>query len=262
NIIVTAVGNGINVVEAAGNGQENLDAAIYSVGNGGHWPFLSANNSGAIIVGAGSAPPAFGGSSTDRSRLWFSNYGSRLDLQGWGEDVYTTGYGDLYWVEGVDVWYTSSFGGTSSASPIVASAVAILEGIYEEASGGLTVTPAMMRSILIATGSPQQAGAYPISQHIGPRPNVLAAVAQLPSVSCCVNLTGNVNGDLADGVDISDLTKLVNHLFVTFESLPCPAEANTNGDLACGVDISDLTKLVNHLFVTFEALAACNPACK
>ncbi|MEE8577656.1 MAG: hypothetical protein V3T31_10410, partial [candidate division Zixibacteria bacterium] len=78
---------------------------------------------------------------------------------------------------------------------------------------------------------------------------------------CCIGNTGNVNGDAQDGVDISDLTKLVNHLFVTFEPLPCPGEANINGDAACQVDISDLTKLVNHLFVTFELTAPCLPQC-
>ncbi|MEE8576979.1 MAG: hypothetical protein V3T31_06960 [candidate division Zixibacteria bacterium] len=81
------------------------------------------------------------------------------------------------------------------------------------------------------------------------------------SAVCCVGTAGNVNGDSGDAVDISDLTKLVNHLFVTFEELECYGEANTNGDAQCNVDISDLTKLVNHLFVTFETLAPCNPPC-
>ncbi|MEE8576257.1 MAG: PKD domain-containing protein [candidate division Zixibacteria bacterium] len=78
---------------------------------------------------------------------------------------------------------------------------------------------------------------------------------------CCHGTVGNVNSDLSDMVDISDLTRLVNHLFVTFELLGCPAEANSNGDSGCTVDISDLTKLVNHLFVTLEALPACLPEC-
>lgn len=80
--------------------------------------------------------------------------------------------------------------------------------------------------------------------------------------SCCIGaLTGNVSYDPGDVVDISDLTKLVNFLFVTFEPLDCESEANTSGDASCNIDISDLTKLVNHLFVTFEALAACDPSC-
>lgn len=78
---------------------------------------------------------------------------------------------------------------------------------------------------------------------------------------CCIGTTGNVDYDGLDNVDISDLTKLVSHLFVTFEDLFCPAEANTSGDAGCVVDISDLTALVNHLFVTFDPLPACDPAC-
>jgi hypothetical protein len=80
---------------------------------------------------------------------------------------------------------------------------------------------------------------------------------------CCMgSTTGNVNYDVADAVDISDLTNLVNFLFVTFEPIQCPAEANTSGDEGCVVDISDLTKMVNYLFVTFEPLAPCDPACE
>jgi hypothetical protein len=74
---------------------------------------------------------------------------------------------------------------------------------------------------------------------------------------CCKNLVGNVNNDVNDDVDISDLTALVNYLFVTFDPLPCLAEANTSGDAACDVDISDITALVNSLFVTFDPLPAC-----
>ncbi|MEE8576763.1 MAG: C25 family cysteine peptidase, partial [candidate division Zixibacteria bacterium] len=49
-------------------------------------------------------------------------------------------------------------------------------------------------------------------------------------VPCCSGTTGNVNCDPLHVVDISDMTLLVNHLFVTFEELCCPAEANTSGD--------------------------------
>jgi len=121
--IQLAVGNGIVVVEAAGNGYQNLDDPIYSTGNGNHWPFLQANNSGAIIVGAGASAS---GSDTESSRLDFSNYGSRVDLQGWGQNVWTTGYGDLYMVEGTNLFYTDRFDGTSAATPMVAGACVLI----------------------------------------------------------------------------------------------------------------------------------------
>ncbi len=77
------------------------------------------------------------------------------------------------------------------------------------------------------------------------------------SICCLGSWSGNINCDGLEQVDISDLTGLVNHLFVTFDTLCCPGECNINGDHAGDCDISDLTALVNHLFVTFEPLADC-----
>ena len=52
-------------------------------------------DSGAIIVGAGGSG-AGGSCQAARTRMSFSNYGRRVDLQGWGECVTTTGYGYLF----------------------------------------------------------------------------------------------------------------------------------------------------------------------
>ena len=64
----------------------------------------------------------------DRSRLDFSNYGARVDVQGWGREVTTTGYGDLQGGLNEDLWYTDHFSGTSSASPVVVGALAANAG--------------------------------------------------------------------------------------------------------------------------------------
>lgn len=176
DVVVTAVGNGFHVVEAGGNGYQDLDSAVYSTGNGGHWPFLPVNNSGAIVVGAGAAPSAFYGTDTARSRLDFSNYGSRLDLQGWGEFVVTTGYGTLHNSEGMNLWYDSSFAGTSSAAPIVAAAAALVESRFEFVYGG-TMRPTTLRAVLAATGLAQKAGKNPLTQKIGPLPDLNGALA-------------------------------------------------------------------------------------
>jgi hypothetical protein len=172
---VIAYGNGVTVVEAAGNGSQDLDDPVY---NAGHAPFLLANDSGAIIVGAGAANP---GSDTPRSRLSFSNYGATVDLQGWGEFVTTTGYGDLYSADGVSYHYTGTFSGTSSASPIVTTAVTLLQS-WSINVNAVTLTPAQIRAQLMATGTPQQAGTFPVSQNIGPLPDLAAAVDPTPVV--------------------------------------------------------------------------------
>ena len=185
NIVLTATGNGIHVVECAGNGFQNLDDAVY---NTGHAPFNPSNHSGAVIVGAGAAPAAYGGTDVDRSRLDFSNYGSRVDLQGWGEMVTTTGYGTFYNEHPDSNWdYTGSFSGTSSAGPIVASAVAAMESIYQWRDPIGIATPFgvdTVRNLLKNTGTPQQSGTYPASQNIGPRPNLKLALAAVLSDEC------------------------------------------------------------------------------
>ncbi|PTL75226.1 S8 family serine peptidase [Vitiosangium sp. GDMCC 1.1324] len=158
------------VVETAGNGSQNLDDAIYATGNGGHYPFLAANDSGAILVGAGKSP-AYG--SAARSAHSYSNYGSTLDLQGWGDSVTTTGYGDLYSAEGVNRWYTKTFSGTSSSAPIVTGAVASLQG-RNRALYGVPLTPAVVKSKLRTYGTAQTG-----TQTIGPLPNLGLALPSL-----------------------------------------------------------------------------------
>ena len=101
---------GIIVVEAAGNGEQDLDDPVYL----GLFD-RSVRDSGAIMVGATS------GSSL--TPAWFTNHGARVDLAGWGANVATCGYGDLQGGAETE-WYTLGFSGTSSASPIITGAVA------------------------------------------------------------------------------------------------------------------------------------------
>jgi hypothetical protein len=182
-----AVARGVIVVEAAGNGARNLDAAIYNTRPTGFpatWrnPFNPDNpTSGAVLVGAGAPPPGTHGRDhgPDRSRLDFSNYGRRVDAQGWGREVTSTGYGDLQGGSDRDRWYTDRFSGTSSASPIVVGVLGCVQGILR-ARGRPVLTPAAARQILRATGSLQQDGpGRPRTQRIGNRPNLRQIIARL-----------------------------------------------------------------------------------
>lgn len=172
---------GITVIEAAGNGAENLDDPIYDIPHPkfpANWknPFVGAQDSGAIVVGAG-APPS-GNHGLDRSRLDFSNYGARVDCQAWGREVVTLGYGDLFKLAGMpqheDYWYTGQFSGTSSASPIVAGAVACLQGIAK--NRGKALAPTTLRDALRTTGSSQQSNTM---ERIGNRPDLRQLIAHL-----------------------------------------------------------------------------------
>jgi len=189
--IAYAVSRGVIVVEAAGNGAQNLDDALYETPDPGFpsdWknPFRRANrDSGAILVGAGAPPPGTHNRNLygpDRSRLDFSNFGSAVDVQGWGREVTSCGYGDLQGGS-EDRWYTDEFAGTSSASPVVVGVIACTQG-FVRAGGVALLTPARTRSLLRATGSPQQDGlSGPATQRIGNRPDLRALLAAATSTS-------------------------------------------------------------------------------
>ncbi|UCC44069.1 MAG: peptidase M4 family protein [Candidatus Zixiibacteriota bacterium] len=76
--------------------------------------------------------------------------------------------------------------------------------------------------------------------------------------NCCKGLTGNVDNDLFDIVDIGDLTALIDFLFITYEQPACMKEGNIDGDIDGLVDIGDLTALIDFLYITFETPSECN----
>jgi len=164
--IRAATARGVIVIEAAGNGGDDIDHRVYQ-----HKFDRKLRDSGAIMIGAG-GPPRSG--FADRERLDFSNYGSRVDVQGWGRKVATLDYGDLQACAGADRHYTGEFSGTSSASPIVAGAAVLLEGIARER--GRVLGPAELRDLLRRTGTPQAGNTR---QAIGPRPDLARAIEAL-----------------------------------------------------------------------------------
>ena len=188
--IVNAVSNGIHVVEAACNGYYNLDNLTWY------------GDSGAIIVGAGGAYTGGSWPAGDLERCSFSDYGSRVNVQGWGEDVYTAGYADLYSAEGENYYYTAEFAGTSSASPVVAGAAACCLGYWMNGLGQAkdSLTPSQLRTILTDTGTPQ---VKPWTGHIGPRPDLLAAFQYLSGlVPHGIIDSGDYDGDGTSDVAI------------------------------------------------------------
>jgi subtilisin family serine protease len=135
--IAAATRKGIIVIEAAGNGSADLDKARDAIGK------LSLNrkssdfrDSGAIMIGAAS-------SIHPHTRMSFSNYGSRIDCFGWGENVATTSDG---WQSQDPTIYTSTFSGTSSASPIVTGAALLLQSWAKQQ--GKIYSPKEMRALL------------------------------------------------------------------------------------------------------------------
>lgn len=159
---------GIIIIEAGANGGKDLDQ--FRDRNGKQ--VLNRNSpdfkdSGAIMVGAASAR-------VPHKRSYFSNYGSRVDVYGWGNAVDTT---DAKPSEFITNLYTSSFAGTSSASPIIAGAATSIQGIAKK-NQGKVYTPSQIRAILSdpSTGTKSN---DPISEKIGVLPDLKAILSKL-----------------------------------------------------------------------------------
>jgi Subtilase family len=164
-----AVQQGVVVVEPSGNGGQDLDAL-------GDYFNRTIQDSGAIMVGHGYESPL----PTMRARsrevvpgsMTKGNYGSRIDVQAFGNDVATTipmtGYWGLHDVGFLD---------TSAASAIVAGAVFVASAVIKllDPAGLLPLTD--LRGLLVATGSPQHPE-YD-DQHVGPQPNLPALLRKV-----------------------------------------------------------------------------------
>lgn len=159
---------GIIIIEAGANGGNDLDQ--FRDRNGKQ--VLNRNSpdfkdSGAIMVGAASAR-------VPHKRSYFSNYGSRVDVYGWGNAVDTT---DAKPSEFITNLYTSSFAGTSSASPIIAGAAASIQGIAKNNLGGV-YTPRQLRDILSDSSTGTKSN-DPTSDKIGVLPDLKAILSKL-----------------------------------------------------------------------------------
>ncbi len=179
--ILNATMAGYHVIEAAGNGSTNLDLP--------QWQSMfdrSIRDCGAVVIGAtaGASPV----------RASFSNWGSIVDVNSWGFNVMTTGYGDTF---NPDQWqrYTSTFGGTSSASAIITGVSVALLGAILEQQGG-TLSPSELRDLFRQYGTPIQP-----NQGIGLRANLR-------------DLLGAVS--LPNGLDLVD-TQIGGSMIITLE---------------------------------------------
>lgn len=150
--IRVATSAGIVVVEPAANDDVNLDDPDYEG--------AFADDTGVIRVGGGAS--SFSPIPRDRAG---SDFGSLVLVQGWSEDIVTTGgvpYTDLYFPdEDPRQAYTATFGGTSGASAMVAGVVAVVQSV-SIAARGEPLSPADVRVILVESGMSAPEGSDPV----------------------------------------------------------------------------------------------------
>jgi serine protease len=183
--IELATALGYIVIEAAGNGNVDLDAVPEF---NPHDPGF--DDSRAIIVGGSLSALDATGVGHDR---WVtpgpgSNFGLRVDCYAYAENVVTAGPTPnppaLLAGTGPNDSYRSDFGGTSAAAAIVAGAAVVLQGMHKAVTG-TPLDPVNMRKALSTFGTPQGPGTA--AQKIGVMPDlrkiagVLDLVRSVPS---------------------------------------------------------------------------------
>lgn len=203
-----AVDAGRVVVAAAGNGGVDLDSSNPHVAE-----YRQRGDSGAIIVGAGTGgSPSFA--------LGFSTFGSRVDLQGWGQNVATLGY--WFPVPGAPnderQTYTPSFSGTSSATPLVSASVLLTQQRAKALFGG-PMSPTEIRRYLRATGNAQGQGQP--HREIGPQPSMRSAIDRLGDADVGVTAiaTGSAATVAVDNLGPSRARQLVIDVAIYSSSL-------------------------------------------
>ncbi len=175
-------------------------------------PEAGEQDSGCTIVGAGHSGrrvlpnqggiplcPGYNACGGEYMRAPFSNYtseeGDTVHVMAWGENVATTGYGDLFVGEnGIPDndsdpsqlnqlrTYTAQFSGTSSASPIIAGALANIQAFAKQVYGN-PLPPQTARSVISGQTSPQCNAAVSIV-------NCGVSVAD-----CCINGDPDCDGE-------------------------------------------------------------------
>ena len=139
NAIKAATNKDIIVIEPAGNGGKDMDAWITDWSG----PYAS----GAIMVGASNGDPPSSGAGAPHTPLNTSNASVRVDCFAPGQELVSTGGGDLADL-GANATYTAGFGETSGASAVVAGAAILVQHMHAAATGGQRLGAVEMRALL------------------------------------------------------------------------------------------------------------------
>jgi hypothetical protein len=116
---------------------------------------------------------------------------------------------------------------------------------------------------------------YPLIEVVGPQvtitwkhrtaANIYVATSDIWTYSvydprCCQGITGNLDADPGELIDIADLTRLIAYLYIPGSPDPvCLAEANIDGSVDNEIDIGDLTALIAYLYIPPNPMPAGCP---
>ncbi len=206
-----------------------------------------ARNHGALVVAAAgnghssdahypaSDPNALGVAAIDSQLTLadFSSYGGHVDVCAPGTEIYAP-----Y----LDRW--AYWGGTSFATPFVTAQAALILSLFPWASGN------DVRNVILET-------AFDIDDFNSGYEGQLGngCINPLESVSGAV--CGNVDANPDGRITLSDVTLLIDHLYLSQAPLPDPEVADMDDWL--GITGNDVAVLFDHLYGSYDSLD-CDPS--
>lgn len=182
---------GIVVIEAAGNGDHDLDGLDTTGGR----TVLQVDadgyvDSGALMVGGAVVPP--GGTPGGAHRRWTdgynpgigSNFGSRVDCYSWARRVRSSGC-QPYGTCNPRTKAYQTFNATSAASAIIAGAAVLIQSVYRRHNDGDSLAPEHLRALFAdpGNGTPALPAPNGANAGIGVMPDLrrVAAALRLPA---------------------------------------------------------------------------------
>jgi len=216
----------------------------------------SAGNSGGL--GAGSITPpadahdilAVGAVDGSGTIAGFSSLGPTYDGR-IKPEVCARGVATLCAHQSDDNTYANYYG-TSFSAPLVAGAACLVIEAHPD------WTPYQVREALKASGSNT---ANPDNTYGWGIINTYNAIQYDPG--CCVGIVGNVNGVGGEEPTISDISALIDYLFINRTPVDCLPEADINQSgetfpTETDLSIGDVAVLIDYLFITGPSLGLPN----
>lgn len=79
--------------------------------------------------------------------------------------------------------------------------------------------------------------------------------------NCCgqftTGLTGNIDCDSEGRRNLADITRLIDHVYITKADLCCEKNGNIDGDSSGNKNLADITRLIDHVYISKSETAPC-----
>ena len=83
---------------------------------------------------------------------------------------------------------------------------------------------------------------------------------------CCGQYTGGITGNANCSTDgkytLSDISRMIDFVYISKAALCCHANGNANASIDCKITLSDITKLIDAVYISKTPPAACMSECE